>query len=231
MNVWFSDPLELFRKNQILNFWPTSSQTPSERVNASTRFILYAACILYLIKRDPRVFILAGMVIGVMFIMYKSNIISPSNSPYPFSSGDIDHFPNCQLPTADNPMANVLLNDYEKDPNRPPACYYPTVQNRVKSLLDDTFQFDAGRSRSSLPKYQRNAAARQFISAPVSTIPGAQTDFAEWCYGKKFRPMCRDDPSVCNPNMRGAQLEAFAGLDSSGDMRTGMRGGPKSMGP
>ena len=37
--------------------------------------------------------------------------------------------------------------------------------------------------------------------------------------------MCRDDPSACNPNARGAQLEAFGGLDPSGDMRTGMRGG------
>jgi len=37
--------------------------------------------------------------------------------------------------------------------------------------------------------------------------------------------MCRDDPSQCDPNFRGVQLEAFAGLDSSGNSRSGMTGG------
>jgi len=227
MTVWFTDPLELFRQNQLLNFWPTSSQSPSDRINASTRFILYSSCVVYIIKRDPRVFMLAAMVIAVIFIMYKSNIISPINTPYPAFSNGYDYPKDCQLPSVDNPMGNVLLSDYSLNPDRPPACYYPTVKNGVKHFLDDTFQYDAGRSRSAMPSIQRNAAARQFVSTAVSTIPGAQTDFAEWCYGKKFSPMCRDDPSMCNPDVRGVQLEAFAGLDSSGTMRTtGTRGLP-----
>jgi len=222
MTVWFTDPLTLFRKNDVLNFWPTSSQNPSDRINASTRFILYAACIFYIIKRDPRVFMLAAMVLSVMFIMYKSNIISTNDDPYPSQSGDYNHVDDCQLPTRNNPMANMLVGDSSE---RPPACYYPTVRNGVKGFLDNTFQYDAGRSKSSMPSVQRNAAARQFISAPLSTLPGAQTDFAEWCYGKKDAPMCKDDSSMCNPDARGVQLEAFAGLDPSGDMRTGMTGG------
>ena len=222
MTVWFNNPSELFNKNKILKFWPTSGQTPDERVNATTRFILYSACVLYLIKRDVRIFILATMVIAGLFIMYKNNAVSQSDN---ISEDVFTYSADCKLPTPENPMANVLLSDYENDPTRPPACYYPTVKNTVKKYLDNTIPYDAGRSRSSLPEYQRNAAARQFISAPVSTIPNAQTDFAEWCYGKKFAPMCKDDPSVCDPNARGAQLDAFAGLDPNGDMRTGMFGG------
>ena len=222
MTVWFNDPTELFRKNKILNFWPTSAQSPDERVNASTRFIIYSASILYLIKRDIRIFLLALMVISVLFILYKNNSITKSNNPHPLNSSSHNYVPDCQLPTRDNPMANVLMMDYERNPDRSPACYYPTVRDDVKRYLDDTIQFDAGRSRSSLPWVQRNASARQFISAPVSTIPNAQTDLAEWCYGKKGAPMCKDDPSVCNPNARGVQLEAFAGLDPTGDKRSGM---------
>ena len=221
MTVWFSDPLELFRKNKILNFWPTSSQTPDERVNASTRFILYLSCILYVIKRDPKIFLLSFMVIAALFIMYKSNIISPSEDGMPYSSSGVDDVFNCQLPSVDNPMANALLND---DRSRPPACYYPTVKEGVQTFLDDTFNYDAGRSRSALPSIQRNAAARQFISAPVTTFPNRQTDFAEWCYGKKNAPMCKDDPSMCNPNARGVQLEAFSGIAPNGDKRSGMFG-------
>lgn len=219
MTVWFDNPSELFRKNKILNFWPTSSQTPDERVNASTRFILYSACVLYMIKRDVRIFLLAFMVIAVLFVMYRSNIISKSDNPHPLNSTSHNYVPDCQVPTADNPMANILLGDKR---DRPPACYYPTVRDEVKMYLDDTIQYDGGRSRSALPSVQRNASARQFITAPVSTAPNAQTDFAEWCYGKKGAPMCKDDPSVCNPDARGVQLEAFAGLDPNGDKRSGM---------
>jgi hypothetical protein len=116
-------------------------------------------------------------------------------------------------------MGNVLLSDYIDKPNRPPACDYSTVRKEVKYYLDDTIPYDAGRSRSAMPEFQRNAAARQFVSTSASTIPGDQTGFAEWCYGKKFAPTCRDDPSVCNPNARGVQLEALGGLTSYGGPR------------
>ena len=142
-------------------------------------------------------------------------------SPRPIGSLDQSYGSgnSCQRPTFDNPMGNVLLSDYIDRPNRPPACDYTTVQPMVKRLLDDTIPVDSGRSRSSMPEYQRNAAARQFVTTSVSTIPGDQTGFAEWCYGKKFSPQCRDDQTFCDPNFRGAQMEAFGGLDSSGARR------------
>lgn len=219
MTVWFSKPTELFKNNKILVFWPNSGQSVDERVNSSTRFVLYLSVLIYLIKRDPRVFILAAMVIGTLYVLYSSGQIK-GLEPVRGAFGS-----ECQRPTVDNPMANVLLTDYTDQPNRPSACYYPTVANEVSELLDNTIPYDSGRSRSPLPKYQKKFAARQFFSNPVTKIPGDQTAFAEACYGKKFQPMCRDTPGMCDPNFRGAQLEAFAGLDPNGDMRTGMFGG------
>ena len=175
MTVWFSDPYELFKTNKLLNFWPTNTQTADERINSTTRFILYTSSIVYLIKRDPKVFIFALMVIGVLFAMHKTNVISPGNGTRPTNITEENKA--CQPPSFDNPMANVLMTDYEKNPQRPTACYYPSVREGVKTFLDDTFQYDAGRSRSAMPVVQRNAASRQFITAPVSSIPGAQTDF------------------------------------------------------
>jgi hypothetical protein len=217
-NAWFNDPTQLFKSDRILSFWPTSQQDPATRINAATRFILYAACIIYLIKRDIRVFALAAMVLFVIFILYKKDMIK---QPFarPIVSQDQSYNPTCQRPTFDNPMGNVLLSDYIDQPNRPPACDYSTVRKQVKHYLDDTIPYDAGRSRSAMPEFQRNAAARQFVTTSASTIPGDQTGFAEWCYGKKNRPMCQDDPSMCDPNARGVQLEAFGGLYASGDRR------------
>ena len=222
MTAWFSKPQELFRNDKVLVFWPDSSQTASERINASTRFILYLSAIIYLIKRDPRIFILAAMVIGTLYILYSSGQINGMEIARGTFGSD------CQLPTENNPMANVLLTDYVDEPNRSPACYYPTVAGDVHELLDDTFPYDSGRSRSPLPKYQKKFGARQFFSNPVTKIPGDQTAFAEACYGSKFQPMCRDTPGMCDPNFRGAQLDAFAGLNSSGDKRSDMFGASPS---
>jgi hypothetical protein len=217
-NVWFNDPTQLFKSDRILSFWPTSQQDPATRINATARFVIYAACIIYLIKRDPRVFALAAMVLFVIFILYKNGMVKHPEVR-PMHSYDQSYNPSCQRPTFDNPMGNVLLSDYIDQPNRPPACDYSTVRNEVKYHLDDTIPYDGGRSRTAMPEFQRNAAARQFVSTSASTIPGDQTGFAEWCYGKKNAPLCRDDPTKCDPNFRGAQLEAFGGLTPYGDAR------------
>lgn len=214
MTVWFSRPLELFKASKSMDFWPSNTQDVDERINSTTRFIIYLTSIIYLLKRDVRVFILAFMVIGTLYILYKSGQVKPISVAVAAV--------NCQLPTEENPMGNVLLSDYVEQPNRQSACYYPTVSNSVSNFLDDTFPYDSGRSRSSLPSIQQRFGSRQFVSMPVTSIPGDQTAFAEACYGKKFQPLCRDTPSVCDPNFRGAQWEAFAGLDSSGDKRSGL---------
>jgi hypothetical protein len=212
---WFNKPSELFRSDKILVFWPTDKQSSSERINASTRFVLYLACVLYLLKRDIRVIILALLAIGVLFLFSKSGTVK---EPGYGVSGTSD----CQAPTSDNPLANVLLTDYTDDPNRPEACWYPTVKPEVEEYLDNTVKFGPARTRSPVAKYQRKAFARQFITGPVSSIPGDQTAFAEWCYGKKWSPQCRNDPKKCDADYWGAQTESFSGLDFSGNKRSGM---------
>ena len=143
--------------------------------------------------------------------MIKENMFRPPGS-------DDQVRGNCQVPTYDNPMGNVLMSDYA-NPNRPPACYSESVAPMIKQALDDTLPFDAGRSRSPLPSQQRAAAARQFVSSPVTTIPGDQTGFAEWLYGPKFGAICKSDGSVCSPDARGVQLNQLRGLDWAGNKR------------
>ena len=213
MKVWFEDPKQLVRTDQVLQFWPNKNQTPEDRINAASRFVIYACSIIYLIRRDPRIFVLGGTALSVLYVLYKSKMIKED---YGFTT---DGSGECQMPTIDNPLANVLITDYTDNPNRPAACDYDRVKPYVKYFFDDRLPFDSGRSRSPMPEYQRKAAARQFVSTAVSKIPGDQTAFAEWCYGPKNGPICRSDPRLCDANARGAQLSAFRGLDISGDRR------------
>ena len=208
MKAWFDDPQQLINAERVSQFWPTRDQSPEDRINAASRFVIYASCLIYIIRRDPRVFILGMTVLAVIYVLYKSDMVKETYGNT--VSGDL-----CQKPTEDNPMGNVLITDFTDAPNRLEACYYSSVKPPTSGRIP----FDSGRSRSPLPKYMRNALDRQFVSNPVTKIPGDQTRFAEWLYGPKNGPTCRTDPRLCNPDARGAQLEAYSGLGMDGDRR------------
>lgn len=215
----FEDPKQVVRSDKVTEFWPTSQQTTAERVNATARFVIYATCILYLIRRDIRIFILGATVLSVLYVMEKSKMIKGKKA------NKETYVPECQLPTVDNPMANVLMSDFDGRPDRPSACRYDTVRDEVNDMLSGRIPYGPQKSRSPMPDAQRNAFSRQFVSGPVTTIPGDQTAFAEWLYGEKGAPICKSDPSLCSPNARGVQLEAFGGLASNDDKRGGGFGG------
>ena len=211
----FEDPKQVVRSDKVTEFWPTSQQTTAERVNATARFVIYATCILYLIRRDIRIFILGATVLSVLYVMEKSKMIKGKKEKKE------TYVPECQLPTVDNPMANVLMSDFDGRPDRPSACRYDTVRDEVNDMLSGRIPYGPQKSRSPMPDAQRNAFSRQFVSGPVTTIPGDQTAFAEWLYGEKGAPICKSDPTLCSPNARGVQLEAFGGLASNDDKRGG----------
>lgn len=221
----FEDPKELIRADKIKEFWPTEEQSAAERVNATARFMVYATCLLYLIRRDVRVFVMGATGLGVLYVMERSNMIKEGRARPTVMTRIFTDTADCELPTRDNPMGNVLMNEYVDRPDRPSACEYSSVDGQVNRMLADRIPYGPARSRSALPEHQRNGYSRQFVSVPVTNIPGDQTSFAEYLYGAKGAPMCRTDPRMCDPNARGAQLEAFAGLDANGDKRSGMMGG------
>jgi hypothetical protein len=195
MSVWFKDPAVLFEKDELMDFWPTAKQNVNQRINSTTRFVVYISLLLFFIQRDVRVLVLAAVAIGALFAFYKADMVAetaarPVRSTDRASPGFMRSVH--QAPTLDNPMGNVLMTDYRDHPDRPPAAFYPSVRGAVKENLDDTMAQDAADIYG-----HRNQAASRFYSMPVSTIPGDQTGFAEWCYGKKFKPMCRSDQAAC----------------------------------
>ena len=211
MTSWFEDPKQLIRTDKVLEFWPSKTLTPEERINATARFIIYATCIIYLINRDIRIFVLGGTALGVLYIMERSDMVR-EGLPKTANNG----IP-CQLPSQDNPCANVLMTDFSDRPDRPSACYAPTVKNSTDAYITNGIKYGPSRSRSSLPRFQRNALARQFTTTSNSSL--GNDPYYEFIHGKKSEKTCRQDPRLCDPNARGVQLEAFAGLQPTGDRR------------
>ena len=213
MTSWFEDPKQLVRVDKVHEFWPSKTQSSAERVDASARFIIYASCLIYLIKRDPRIFVLGATAIGVLYIMEKSNMVKDGVRPTNVYN---NIGKECSMPTKDNPIGNVLMSDYVDRPDRPQSCYYPTVKTPVNNYLTGDIEYGPMRSRSALPDQQRNALSRQFVSMPDTSI--GNTPYYEFIHGKRG-DTCRQDPLLCDPDFRGVQLEAFAGLDLNGDAR------------
>jgi len=186
---------EIFRSDKLLEFWPRSNQSAKDRVNATARFIIYASCIIYLIQRDPRVFALGALVLGVLYYMHSRGLII-SGVPEGFTVPGLGFI----RPTMDNSMGNVLLTDYVDRPDRPSAAWSTDVADEVNDKWATIHPFD---QRLGLEKklYQYDASSR-FYSMPVTTIPSDQTGFAEAMHGKKNAPFCKDGsgPEFCAPD-------------------------------
>jgi len=191
--VWFDDPKQLFETSQLSKFWPTYDQSVTDRVNATSRFIIYVSLVILLIQKDPRILVLAAVTLGVLYVFYKSGSIIPG-------FGD-DNKPRCTGSTLDNPMGNVLLSEYTTDPNRPAAC---VNQADVKRNLDDTFVRDAADIYGS-----RNGAARAFYTMPNTTIPNDQESFLNFLGGHQGRGKPTGRPA--SASLRGSRALASHG--------------------
>lgn len=75
---------EIFRSDKILQFWPTEKQSAKERAYATTRFILYLSCILYIIRRDPRILVMGALALGAVYYMFTNGMIKdpPASQKY-----------------------------------------------------------------------------------------------------------------------------------------------------
>ena len=183
------DPREIFRSDKLFEFWPTAMQSSKDRVAATTRFIVYAMAILYLIKRDARILALGILVLAVLYFLWTSNMIPDGQLRPTFADGRTPWFgrDTVTMPTIDNPMANVLYTDYTDRPDRPAAAWYPSVKQEVAQAWEFIHPFEKKRD-----------AERNFYTAPSSTIPNDQTAFAEASFGPKFGPFCKDGSGTCD---------------------------------
>jgi hypothetical protein len=186
------DPKEIFKTSDIMKFWPTATQSADERVSATTRFVLYAMCIVYIINRDPRIFALGGIALAILYYMWTSNMIKDGKMRSAIGDARRSSIfrSNVTLPTVDNSMGNVLLSDYVDNPDRPAAAWYPSMRTEVQQTWSQIHPFERQRD-----------AERNFYTMPASTIPNDQTGFAQAAYGKPFAPKCHDQGgAACNPD-------------------------------
>ena len=113
-------------------------------------------------------------------------------------------------PSSSNPFGNVLMTDYDYNPNKKPAppSFNPNTNDDIliqakKTVVElnpgqpeiaDKLFHDLGE------QYVFEQSMRNFYSNPATTIPNDQNSFAEFCYGSMVS--CKEgNPFACARNL------------------------------
>jgi hypothetical protein len=205
---WAQNPNILFRIDYLFEFFPTEDMTYEQKMNAITRLITILTILGFFISRNVRIFFIYIIILGGISLAYYSQSKEmdkkgeSGKEGYSEMSPGMDYLkqndllPKEQLfdsPTSVNPMSNVLMTDYDYNPNKKPAA--PSFNKNVnEDILSQAKQFisDANPDQPDIVKklfknvddqIDFEQSMRQFYSNPNTMIPNDQQAFAEFCYG------------------------------------------------
>ena len=106
------------------------------------------------------------------------------------------------LPTARNPLMNVLVDEYKYNPQRPGAA--SVMDPAVRVTLDDFFRVQWTADPTDV--FGRSQSQRQFITQPSTSIPNDVESLRNWLYlipGKTCKEGGRD---ACLPGTDGGPV-------------------------
>lgn len=191
---WTKNIKILFAHERLLEFWPSQQLNFHEQANASSRFLLYSGILLSIANKNSIYFLFSFLLIILLAIIVHRKpmkIYSSSIGNFPLKQKMIDK--TCTEPTDENPFANVLMNEYQDNPQRAPACDSDTVSEQVKDKFFNDFIQDP------FDVFNRKHSQRQFFSTANTIIPNDQTSFAHWLYGQQGQT-CKENALMCKGN-------------------------------
>tara|TARA_Y100000590_G_scaffold458568_1_gene613547 strand:+ start:69 stop:716 length:648 start_codon:yes stop_codon:yes gene_type:complete len=187
---WFENISVLFKKENLTNFFPIESMSFNEKLNAIVRLCGYISIILYFVKQNYKVIyiFLSSLVVTIMIYNFseKEEKETLENTPKHILEKKIFKKKKIVKPTINNPFTNILLNEYESNPNR--DSLLDVEDEKTKKELEDKFSFNLYKDINDV--FNTNNSQRQFYTVPITTIPNKQKEFAEWCY--KMPMTCKE---------------------------------------
>jgi len=211
---WSNDPNILFKQDYIFEFFPIDNMTYEQKMNAVSRLIIFLTIIGFAFTQNIRLLIISIITLGSIFLLYNHqtrenekkaskkvtfakqienfegpgfNALTDYNIPIKTNNELFDK------PTSINPLSNVLMTDYDYNPNKKPAApsYNENISedilSQAKQLVRDAHPDDATITDKLFKglgeELEFEQSMRQFVSNPSTTIPNDQTGFAEFCFG------------------------------------------------
>tara|TARA_B100001287_G_scaffold235848_1_gene208194 strand:+ start:62827 stop:63654 length:828 start_codon:yes stop_codon:yes gene_type:complete len=205
IHFWAEDPNVLLQPEHALEFFPTEGMTFNQKLNAITRIVLILTAISYLATKKMNIIIVSVVSIVCIYLMFyyhtegegfkakNGNLVKLYDRQGP----KVEIVPNVeqtfQVAEPSNPLSNVLISDYDYNPNRKPAEPSYTKQGKenileetkrsIQMLNPDQPEIDKKLFQDVTDNLELEQSMRQFYSTANTTIPNDQTSFAEFCYG------------------------------------------------
>lgn len=206
---WSEDPNILFKSEYIFEFFPTENMSYEQKMNSISRLIIFLTIVAFIFTRNIRLLLIATIILASIFLLYnyqkkeeakKENMNENIEESFENQADVILAQKNIKIPdnvfdepTSANPFSNVLMSDYDYNPNKKPAApsYNEKVNNDIlgqaKQLVIDANpdQPDIADKlfKSFGDQYEFEQSLRPFHSTPSTTIPNDQSAFADFCFG------------------------------------------------
>ena len=198
IDFWSTNPNILFKSDYLYELFPTESMTFNQKLNATTRLVIILTIFFSMIFKNFKIVLVAIITIILIFVIhYYNNKMELENFENPVDETLKEHnIPTDDVfddPTSSNPFSNVLVTDYEFNPNKKPAppSFNDNVNDQIleqsKKMVEEMNPDQPDISEKLFKdlgeQYTFEQSLRQFHSNPNTRIPNDQTSFAEFCYG------------------------------------------------
>jgi hypothetical protein len=200
---WSDNPNVLLQGKYIAEFFPVSEMTFNQKLNAISRTVLILSIVLFFIYPSSQIVLVSLMTLGAIFMLHfyrkkendkKLKGVEAFENPALAVIGDkVSPTDTFDSPSDTNPFSNVLLPDYDYNPQKKPAP--PAFNTSVnQSILEQAKQLvvDQNPGQPDIAKKLFTDLGEQFVfeqslqpfySNPATTIPNDQAGFADFCYG------------------------------------------------
>jgi len=181
---WYDDPNILFNFDRIKDFFPHSTMSLEEQLNAYTRLAFYISIIMYFYSGNYYYLFIFIITIIFTFLIYKNNFEKQNINNYIEKFGN-DYYPVKYIfPSKNNPFMNISMEDYTENPNRQVITKNPLFYNNKNILNKINNKFNINLYKDLDDIFDKNNSQRQFYTTPITTIPNDQGKFANWLYNK-----------------------------------------------
>jgi hypothetical protein len=223
IQFWGENPNILLDYRYIFEFFPIEIMSYNQKLNAVTRTIIVLTILGFMFSQNLRILLIGLVTMGVIFLMHYYHTIEKSKVDSKkegfISPNAVDHMANNNMPIRDdifqepdssNPFSNVLITDYDYNPNKKPAppAFNENINSKIlkeaKQLVVDANPDQPDIADKLFKDLGENLvfeqSMRQFSSNPSTTIPNDQGAFAEFCYGSMIS--CKEGNNfACARNM------------------------------
>jgi hypothetical protein len=204
---WTDNPNVLFQSKYIMEFFPIESMTYNQKLNAISRTVIFLTLFSFFYTQNVRSLIVGVITLGSIFLLHyyhaketqkisglKTKMEGFENPALEVLKGyNTNPSTTFDFPSSTNPFSNVLIPDYEMNPQKKPAppAFNENVNNTIlenakQMVIDqnpgqpdiaDKLFMDLGE------QFQFEQSLQPFYSTSATTIPNDQAGFADFCYG------------------------------------------------